>query len=126
MASTNKKTNIMYWVFTDLFAAFMLMSAIPDLLVVDIAVNGFKEIGLPRALVPFLGVAKLLGVIAILVPGFPRLREWAYAGLVFDIIGAIYLIACSGKAAENWIPVFIPLIIGFVSYFYYHKKIKMA
>ncbi len=126
MATTNKKTNIIYWIFTGLFAAFMLMSAIPDLLVVDIAVNGFKEIGLPKALVPFLGVAKLLGVIAILVPGFPRIREWAYAGLIFDIIGAIYLIACSGKSAENWIPVFIPLIIGFVSYGYYHKKLKMA
>jgi hypothetical protein len=120
-----KKTNILYWIFTGLFSAFMMMSAVPDILVMDLAVKGFAEMGLPACLVPFLGVAKALGVIAILVPGFPRLREWAYAGLIMDLVGAIYLIICSGKSAENWVPVFIPLIIGFVSYAFYHKRLKL-
>jgi hypothetical protein len=38
----------------------------------------------------FLGTAKILGVIAVLVPGAGRLKEWAYAGLIFDITGALY------------------------------------
>ncbi len=122
--TTTKTTNLLYWIFTGLFAAFMLMSAIPDIAVMQLAVDGFKEMGLPKALVPFLGVAKLLGVFAILFPGFPRIREWAYAGLIFDIIGAMYLIICSGKSAENWAPIFLPLILGFLSYAYYHKKLK--
>lgn len=121
---TNKRANLLYWIFTGIFAAFMLMSAIPDIMVMQLAVDGFKEIGLTKALVPFLGVAKALGVIAILIPCFARLKEWAYAGLIFDIIGAIYLIAASGKSADNWIPVFLPLIIGFTSYFFYQKRLK--
>jgi uncharacterized membrane protein YphA (DoxX/SURF4 family) len=120
-----KKTNILYWIFTGLFAAFMMMSAIPDILVMDLAVKGFAEMGLPACLVPFLGVAKALGVIAILLPGFPRLKEWAYAGLIIDLVGAIYLIICCGKSAENWAPVFLPLIIGFLSYAFYHKRLKL-
>ena len=124
MTTPSKKTNILYWTFTGLFAAFMAMSAIPDIAVMQLAVDGFKEIGLTKALVPFVGIAKALGVIVILVPGFPRLKEWAYAGLIFDIIGAMYLIICSGKSAENWAPVFLPLALGFLSYAYYHKRLK--
>ncbi len=119
-----KKTKTLYWIFTILFAAFMLMSAIPDILVMQLAVDGFAQIGLTKHLVPFLGVAKLLGVIAILVPGFPRIREWAYAGLMFDLIGAVYLIACAGKPASDWMPVFLPIAIGVLSYHFYHKRLK--
>lgn len=119
-----KKTKILYRIFTGLFAAFMLMSAIPDIMVMQLAVDGFAQIGLTAHLVPFLGVAKLLGVIAILVPGFPRLREWAYAGLMFDLVGAVYLIACAGKPASDWVPVFLPISIGALSYHFYHKRLK--
>jgi peptidoglycan/LPS O-acetylase OafA/YrhL len=121
-----KKTKILYWVFTGLFAFFMLGSAIPDVISAQIAVNGFREIGLPAVLVPFLGIAKTLGVVAILVPGYPRIKEWAYAGLMFDLAGAVYLVAAAGKSAENWLPVFIPIVIGVLSYIYYHKKTKPA
>lgn len=120
-----KKTNLLYWIFTGLFAAFMMMSAIPDILVMDLAVKGFAEMGLPACLVPFLGVAKALGVVAILIPGFPRLKEWAYAGLIIDLVGAIYLIICCGKSAENWAPVFLPVLLGVLSYVFYHKRLKL-
>ena len=118
-----KKTNVIYWIFTSLFAAMMLASAIPDIIVHPMAVAGFREIGLPGSLVPFLGVAKLLGVIAILVPGFPRIKEWAYAGLVFDLTGATYLVAASGKSAGNWMPMLIILLLGAGSYIYYHRRL---
>ncbi|MES2389079.1 MAG: DoxX family protein [Bacteroidota bacterium] len=118
-----KKTNILYWVFTGLFAFFMFGSAVPDVLMMDLAVKGFADIGLTSALVPFLGIAKTLGVIAILVPGFPRIKEWAYAGLMFDLIGAVYLIAAIGKFSDA-LGVFIPMAIGVASYIYYHKKRK--
>ena len=121
-----KKTKIFYWIFTGLFGAMMLASAIPDILVQPMAVNGFKEIGMPASMVPFLGWAKLLGVIAILVPGFPRIKEWAYAGLVFDLLGATYLVAASGKPLAYWIPMVIMLGIAAASYTFYHKKRKAA
>ncbi|MFD2571910.1 DoxX family protein [Spirosoma soli] len=121
-----KKTNITYWIFTGLFLFVMLGSAIPDLLVMPEAVEGFKQMGYPVYLIPFLGWAKLLGVIAILVPGFPRLKEWAYAGLIFDLIGATYSIINSGTPVTDWLPMLAFIGIGVGSYVFYHKKQKKA
>jgi hypothetical protein len=126
MKIKNKTTNRLYWTFTGLFSFFMFSSAIPDLISLPLAVEGFRQIGLTHYLVPFLGVAKTLGVIAILIPGYPRLKEWAYAGLFFDLIGAIYLIIVAGKPASDWGPVFLPVLIGALSYFYYHKRKEAA
>lgn len=119
-----KKTKIIYWILTGLFAFFMLGSAIPDALVMPIAVEGFKEMGYPTYIIPFLGFAKILGVIAILIPGYPRIKEWAYAGLTFDLIGATYSIINSGKSIGNWAPMFIIIAVAAGSYIYYHKKLK--
>lgn len=117
-----KTTNILYWIFTGLFSFVMLGSAIPDILVVPEAVQGFKEIGYPAYLIPFLGWAKLLGVIGILVPGYPRIKEWAYAGLLIDITGAIYSVASVGKPLGTWVPMLIIPLVGALSYLYYHKR----
>lgn len=119
-----KKTKIFYWIFTGIFSFFMLGSAIPDIVSADLAVEGFAKIGLPASLVPFVGVAKALGVLAILIPGFPRIKEWAYAGLMFDLIGALYIMAAAGIPAGDWMPVFIPVALGVLSYVFYHRKLK--
>ncbi|MEZ0542372.1 DoxX family protein [Fibrella arboris] len=116
-----KTINILYWAFTGLFAFFMLGSAIPDILIMPMAVEGFKGIGFPAHLVPFLGWAKLLGVIGILVPGYPRSKEWAYAGLMYDIIGAIYAVAFV-KPISTWMPMLLIPAIGAASYSYYVKR----
>ena len=116
-----KKITILYWVFTGLFAFVMLGSAIPDILSMPMAVEGFKGIGFPAPLVPFLGWAKLLGVIGILVPGYPRIKEWAYAGLMYDIIGAIYAVAFVEPPA-TWAPMLVIPLVGTLSYLYYRKK----
>ena len=119
-----KRTKIIYWIFTILFAFMMFGSAVPDIFSVEMAVKGFGEIGMPAYLLPFLGIAKTLGVIALFVPGFPRVREWAYAGLVFDLLGATYSIAASGKPMENWIGMALPLLLAAGSYIWYHKLQK--
>jgi hypothetical protein len=119
-----KKIKIFYWIFTSLFAFLMLGSAIPDILSSPVAVEGFRQIGLPATLLPFLGVAKTLGVIAILVPGNPRLTEWAYAGLIFDLIGATYIILASGQPAANWAFMVLPLALASASYIFYRKKLQ--
>ena len=121
-----KKTNTIYWIVTGLFAFFMVGSAIPDALSMKLAQEGFSGIGMPLYLLPFLGVAKILGVIAILVPGYPRIKEWAYAGLIIDLTGAVYSIYSIGKPASDWAPVFIPIALGLLSYTYYHKRLSQV
>ena len=119
-----KKTNIFYWVFTGLFAFLMLGSSIPDILISPIAVQGMHtELGYPTFFIPFIGVAKFLGVVAILVPGFHRLKEWAYAGLFFDLIGATYSILAIGK--PDWMFMVLPLALVTASYVFYHKRRKL-
>jgi len=119
-----KRTKIIYWILTGLFAFLMLGSAIPDIISAPVAVAGFKAMGYPAYLIPFLGIAKLLGVIAILIPGYPRIKEWAYAGLVIDLTGATYSIILSGAAASSWGPMALPLLLAAGYYIYYHKKLK--
>lgn len=120
-----KKTNIFYWVFNGLFAFLMLGSAIPDIMSHPVAIQGMHvELGYPVFFVPFIGVAKLLGVVAILVPGFPRLKEWAYAGLFFDLIGATYSILAVGK--PDWMFMALPLALAIASYVFYQKRRKQV
>jgi uncharacterized membrane protein YphA (DoxX/SURF4 family) len=121
-----KKTKILYWIFTSLFAFMMFGSALPDIVSSAVAIEGFKQMNMPAYLLPFLGIAKALGVFAILVPGFPRIKEWAYAGLMFDLLGATYSIIASGHPAANWAPMALPLLLGAASYIYYHKKLKLT
>src|SRR6186713_915272 len=93
-----KKTKTWYWIVTILFAGFMIFSAVPDIMLSPDAVTMITGLGYPKYFIVFIGVAKLLGAIAILIPGLNRLKEWAYAGLFFDLIGAFYsLNAVAGK-----------------------------
>ena len=116
-----KKTKTMYWVFTGLFAAFMALTAIPDVLNTEDAVKFMNHLGYPPYFTPFIGVAKILGCLAIIILGYPRIKEWAYAGLFFDLIGATY----SQIATDGFLPpiafMLLPFTLGILSYTYYHK-----
>lgn len=120
--SIPKREKIIYWTSTGLFSLFMLSSAIPNLLQAEEWVEVFTALGYPLYLLPFLGVAKLLGVIALMVPGFPKLKEWAYAGFTFNLSGAIY----SGIAASGFDPkmlvLLVPIAMGVVSYLFHRKR----
>jgi hypothetical protein len=119
-----KTTTKLYWVFTAIFGAIMALSAIPDILMVPHAVTFITALGFPTYIVPFLGAAKLLGIIAIMVPGFPRIKEWAYAGLFFDLAGATYSNICGVGFKMETLMMVIPFALGALSYIYYHKKMK--
>lgn len=103
----------------------MLMTAVPNIIQTPDWVGLFAMLGYPKYLLPFLGVAKVLGVAAILIPGFPRVKEWAYAGMAFDLVGVIY----SGLAVGPFNPQMLFMLMwiapGVVSYIYHHKKLKL-
>ncbi|MBN8705414.1 MAG: DoxX family protein [Bacteroidetes bacterium] len=120
-----KKINIAYWIVTGIFAAFMAMSAIPDILNDPEAVKMIAgDLGYPAYIIPFIGVAKLLGVIAILVPGFPKIREWAYAGLFFDLAGATYSALSVDPTQIGILFMILPFTFLFTSYFLNQKRSK--
>lgn len=121
-----KKINTWYWIVTGLFAAFMLFSSIPNVLVSAESVAFISNgLGYPAYFIPFIGVAKLIGCIAILVPQFRRIKEWAYAGLFFDLSGATYSLIVKNGFQPGML--MMVLIIGFLflSYFLWHKKLAM-
>ena len=85
-----KRDKILYWVFTALIvlgfgsASLMYFSKNPQI------TEGFKFLGYPQYLIPLLGVAKLLGALALINPWSRTLKEWAYAGITFTIVGATW------------------------------------
>jgi len=121
-----KKINIFYWICTVLTILLMGVGAVPNLLSSSDSVTLFAHLGYPLYLLPFLGIAKILGVIAIVVPGFPRIKEWAYAGLIFDLTGAVYSIIAVGDA-DGGLAVFLIGYIAIIgSYALYHKRLRAA
>ena len=122
----NRKTiNILYWVFTGLFAALMLSSSIPDIMVTPDAVKIVSaQLGYPEYFIRYIGIAKLLGVAAILLPIHPRLKEWAYAGLMFDLASVIYSFTAIGLGINDWWPMLLFVAMGLGSYLFYIQKQK--
>jgi DoxX-like protein len=122
-----KSINILYWVFTILFAALMIFSAYGSILVNEDAKTLIHDqLGYPMYFIPFTGYAKLIGAIAILIPGLKTIKEWAYAGLFFDLVGAVYSgIALAGKMDPMMAFMLIWFVPGILSYIFWKKKMKL-
>jgi hypothetical protein len=122
-----KTTNILYWVFTGLLAAFMFFSGVQNALITPESITLLTDqLGYPRYIIAFLGVAKMLGAIAILIPGFPRIKEWAYAGIFFDLLGATYSLISSQGFDPSMLGMALPFVLFALSYIFYHKKMAMT
>jgi hypothetical protein len=96
-----------YWTATAVTAVVLLSGGAAYVLHAGWAVAGVLALGYPLYFVTLLGVWKLLGVVAILWPGFPRLKEWAYAGIAFDLSGATVSHLAVGDPAWHF-----PLTVG--------------
>lgn len=123
----NKKLNITYWIVTGIFAAYMLFTSIGHVTNNPDAVKFIVDLGFPAYIVQFIGIAKILGIIAILIPGFPRVKDWAYAGLLFDLIGATYaVVATYGLNALTVIFMGSTIAMLFWSYYLMTKKYPLV
>ncbi|WP_317897987.1 DoxX family protein [Aurantibacillus circumpalustris] len=89
-SKSNKVTKIIYWTITGLVALGFLMSSFMYLTKAPELMENFSKAGYPVYFVTILGLAKLLGAIALVNPWFPKLKEWAYAGFTFVLIGAVW------------------------------------
>jgi uncharacterized membrane protein YphA (DoxX/SURF4 family) len=99
---------VVYWTSTILIASSFLSGGVAYLLRAEPAVQGIAELGYPAYFLTILGTWKLLGGLAVLAPRLPLIKEWAYAGMVFDLTGAAWSHVAVGDPAQKAI---VPLVI---------------
>src|SRR5262245_46076303 len=108
----NVKT-LAYWVSTGLIAFVFISGGLAYAMAVPDVVQGVMQLGFPLYFIQLLGVWKVLGGLAILAPGLPRLKEWAYFGMFVDLTGAAVASAAMGASiGAEWWHVPVPLVIA--------------
>jgi uncharacterized membrane protein len=118
------KPNLTYWISTIIVALNWTYGGVSSLLRVPSSMEVFHRLGYPDYFASMLGTAQLLGVVAILVPVPRTLREWAYAGLTFDVTAAIIsLLAIGTPISHVTIPV-IALVVVLTSYRAWHARMN--
>src|ERR1700743_1334415 len=106
-----KRKLIWYWIITVLLSFFVFTGGLMQTLLLQGVINGFKPLRYPPYFICLIGIWKMLGVIAILVPNFKLLKEWAYAGLFFLLTGAVIShIASNDVTAQIIAPVVLTII----------------
>lgn len=107
-------TPIFYWITTSLITLETLVGGFANvthgrtaLVTGPLATDVLAGLGYPAYLLWIIGIWKILGAIALAVPGFPRLKEWAYAGIVFELSGAVASLAACGRSPDLIAPLFL-------------------
>ena len=98
---------ICYWIVTIVVATELLVGGVWDLTQRADAVQVVTHIGYPAYVLTILGFWKLLAVIAWIVPGYPTLKEWAYAGVFFELTGAAASHVLRGNPSEAILPLIL-------------------
>jgi len=120
-----KRNKIIYWIATIWLALGMLATGTLQLLKVQAegavappGVYGITHLGYPIYFLTILGVWKILGVVAVLIPKFPLLKEWAYAGFFFAMSGAVFSHIAVGDSVNEIFPSLLLLILTVVSWYF--------
>ena len=115
-----KAGKIVYWIATIWLALGMVSTGFVQLLKANEGQGGvdmIKHLGYPVYLLTLLGIWKILGVAAVLIPKFPLLKEWAYAGFFFVVTGAIFSHIASGDSINELFPALLLLILTVLSWY---------
>lgn len=113
-----KRNRIIYWIFTAWLALGMTSTGIVQLLKVKEEVDMFAHLGYPEYLLTMIGAWKILGVVAVLIPNFPLLKEWAYAGFFFCMTGAIVSHMALGDPIGEVAPPLLLLVLTVISWYF--------
>lgn len=120
-----KRNKIIYWVATIWLALGMLSTGIVQLIKLPEEVKMMDDLGYPLYFLTLLGIWKLLGVIAVLAPKFPLLKEWAYAGIFFSMSGAVFSHVAHGDQAISLFGPSLLLILTIVSWYFRPSERKV-
>ena len=117
-----KRNKIIYWIATVWLSLGMLSTGIVQLLKLKGdgpgSLNSMTALGYPAYFVTILGIAKILGVVVLLIPRFPLLKEWAYAGFFFMMSGAIFTHIAAGNSINEIFPSLLLLILIVISWYF--------
>lgn len=119
--TTGKARKIIYWITTIWLALGMVSTALVQLFRAKAGSGGLDSIthlGYPAYILPILGAWKILGAVAVLIPTFPLLKEWAYAGFFFVMSGAVLSHAANGDAAIDFFGPSLLLILTVLSWYF--------
>ena len=116
-----KNLRILYWVVTLLFVLPQAWSAVQYLSKAPAMTETITALGYPIYFLKILGVAKLLGIAAILAGRLPTLKEWAYAGFTFDVLGAFLSHVLAGDSISIALIPLLFLVVQLGSYFLWRK-----
>ncbi len=120
-----KRNKIIYWIATIWLAVAMLASGLQQIFHTKGFVDIIVPLGYPIYFLTILGVWKILGVVALLIPKFTLLKEWTYAGFYFAMSGAVFSHIASGDSMSEMAPSLILLIITVVSWYFRSEDRKI-
>jgi hypothetical protein len=112
-----KRKVIWYWIITVILSFCIFSGGLAQALQVKGVVQGFKPLGYPNYFISLIGVWKVLGVIAILIPKFKLLKEWAYAGIFFAMSGAVISHIASDDVSVQIIAPFLLAVLTVLSWY---------
>jgi hypothetical protein len=118
MISLTKRNKIIYWIATIWLALGMLSTAIVQLIKLKEEVASITQLGYPIYFLTILGIWKILGLVALLIPKFPLLKEWDYAGFFFAMSGAVFSHIASGNSVNEIFPSLLLLVLTVVSWYF--------
>ena len=121
-----KRNRIIYWVITVFLAFGMLAQGFAQIFHTKGYVDIIVHLGYPIYFLNIIGVWKILGVIAILVPRFTLVKEWAYAGFFFVMSGAVFSHIASGDPVNSLAPSLLLLILTVLSWYFRPRDRKFA
>ncbi|MDB6079547.1 MAG: hypothetical protein JWO82_3294 [Akkermansiaceae bacterium] len=113
-----KRNKIIYWISTGWLALGMVSTGVVQLSKAQTEVEAMNHLGYPAYLLTILGVWKILGVLAVLAPRFPLLKEWAYAGFFFAMSGATLSRMAAGDSVDKMLPSLLLLLLTVVSWYF--------
>ncbi|HMS09044.1 MAG TPA: DoxX family protein [Pyrinomonadaceae bacterium] len=117
---------VAYWVATLWLSVGMLASAVLQLVRMPEVLQSFGRLGYPRYLLVLLGVWKILGVIVLIAPRMPLLKEWAYAGFFFVASGALFSHIAIGDGFVTMLPTAVLLVLTAVSWYLRPESRRLA
>jgi hypothetical protein len=113
-----KRNKIIYWIATIWLSLGMLSTGIVQLIKMEDEVAMMTRLGYPIYFLTILGVWKILGVIAVLVPKFSVIKEWAYAGFFFAMSGAIFSHIAAGDEGKEFFGPSLLIVLTIVSWYF--------